>query len=378
MKIIDRYLVLLFAKVLVVCFVSLVGLLIVVDMFANLDELWSYGRRHEGGFGMVLAEYYGPRCLQFFDKTAGILAMISVVFVISILQRTNEMTALVAAGISRARVLLPLMLAACFVSWLGVANREFGLPRVRASLARNAQDWMGDHSKKCTPKYDLRTDILISGKSTLAKNRKIEEPLFRLPTEFAAWGRQISADAAYEQPANSDHPAGYLLRGVKLPANLPQLTSQKLDEQIVLYSPADSPWLKPDECFVASVVTFEQLTIGGAWKNYLSSYELVTGIRGRVIEPGADVRVTLHARLVQPLLDFSLVLLGLPLVLTHTSRNIFLAAGRCGGMVALLYFVMLTCHGLGSNYLLDPTLAAWIPLVVFGPVAFAWARPIWD
>ncbi len=378
MKIIDRYLVLLFAKVLVVCFVSLVGLFIVIDLFANLDELWSYGRRREGGFGMVLAEYYGPRCLQFFDKTAGILAMISVVFVISILQRTNEMTALVAAGISRARVILPLMLAACFVSWLGVANREFGLPQVRASLARNAQDWMGDHSRKCTPKYDLRTDILISGKSTLAKNRQIEEPLFRLPQELATWGRQIAADAAFEQPATADHPAGYLLRGVKLPVNLPQLPSQKLDDQIVLYSPADMPWLKADECFVVSVVTFEQLTVGGAWRNYLSSYELITGIRGRVIEPGADVRVTLHARLVQPLLDFSLVLLGLPLVLTGTSRNIFLAAGMCGGMVALLYFVVFTCHGLGSNYLLDPTLAAWIPLVVFGPVAFTWARPIWD
>jgi lipopolysaccharide export system permease protein len=327
---------------------------------------------------MVLAEYYGPRCLQFFDKTAGILAMISVVFVLSLLQRSNELTALVSAGISRARVLLPLLLSAAAVSWLGVANREIGLPLVRAGLASNAQDWMGDHSRKCTPRYDLQTDILIAGKGTLARHRQIQQPQFRLPPELAAWGRQISAEAAYEQSTTADHPAGYLLRGVKLPTNLPQLPSQKLDEHVVLYSPADSPWLKSDECFVVSVVTFEQLTVGGAWRNYLSSYELITGIRGRTIEPGADVRVTLHSRLVQPLLDLALVLLGLPLVLTGSSRNIFLAAGMCGGLVAALYFVVFTCHGLGSNYLLDPTLAAWIPLVVFGPVAFTWARPIWD
>lgn len=378
MQIIDRYLVLLFLKVLVVCFISLVGLYIVIDAFANLDEFLAYGRKNEGGLAVVLAEYYGPRCLQFFDKTAGMLAMIAVVFVITLLQRSNELTALMAAGIPRSRVMLPLLLAAGAVSWLGVANREFGLPAVRGSLASNAQDWLGERSRKCTPRYDLRTDILIAGKSTKAKDREIEEPQFRLPVELAAWGRQIAAAAAFEQPATSDHPAGYLLRGVKQPTNLSELSSHKLDGQLVLYSPADTPWLAPDECFVVSVVTFEQLTVGGAWRNYLSSYELITGLHGRTLEPGADVRVTLHARLVQPLLDFSLVLLGLPLVLARNSRNIFLAAGLCGVVVAALYFVVFTCHGLGSNYLLDPTLAAWVPLVIFGPLAFTWSRPLWD
>ena len=69
------------------------------------------------------------------------------------------------------------------------------------------------------------------------------------------------------------------------PANLAQLRSVSLDGQPVLFSPADTPWLKPDECFVASVVTFEQLTVGGSWRQYLSSYELITGLRGQTIEP---------------------------------------------------------------------------------------------
>ena len=378
MKIVDRYLALLFLKVLIVCFVSLVGLFIVIDLFGNLDEFLSYGKRHEAGVVGVLAEYYAPRCLQFFDKTTGILAMIAVVFVITLLQRNNELTPLMAAGVPRWRVMLPLLVGAAAVALLGVANREFGLPAVRASLAQNAQDWMGERSRKCTPRYDLRTDILIAGKSTKAKDRRIEEPQFRLPPELAEWGRQISADAAFEQPATADHPPGYLLRGVKLPANLGRLPSQQLDGRTVLYSPADNPWLAADECFVASVVTFERLTVGGPWRNYLSTYELITGLRGHTLEPGADVRVTLHSRLVQPLLDFSLVLLGLPLVLTRSSRNIFLAAGLCAVVAAALYFVVFTCHGLGTNYLLDPLIAAWTPLVVFGPVAYVWSRPLWD
>ncbi|MEX2176043.1 MAG: LptF/LptG family permease [Pirellulaceae bacterium] len=378
MTIIDRYLGLLFVKVLLICFVSLAGLYVLADAFNNLDEFFSYAKQRKGGLPVVLAEYYLPRFLQFFDKTAGMLAMIAVTFAITVLQRTNELTALMAAGVSRARVVLPLLIGAAIVSGLGVANREFGLPLVRGSLARNAQDWLGERSRKCTPRYDLQTDILISGKSTQAKERQIRDPQFRLPPELAAWGRQISADNAFQQPATAEHPAGYLLRGVKLPEDLPQLPSLALDQRPVLLSPVDRPWLKPDECFVVSMVSFEQLTVGGGWRQFLSSYELITGLHNRTIEPGADVRVTLHARLVQPLMDFSLVLLSLPLVLARGNRNIFLSAGMCGGLMAVLYFVLLTCHGLGSNYLLDPTIAAWLPLVVFGPVAFALARPLWD
>jgi lipopolysaccharide export system permease protein len=378
MTIIDRYLVALFVRVVVFAFISLAGLYVVIDGFNNLDEFISHGKKSDDHIVWIVASYYGPRVLQFFDKTAGIIAMIAVIFAIAMLQRSNELLALMSAGISPARVIMPLLVAAGVVSGLGVANREFGLPSVRNGLSKNAQDWLGEASRKCTPRYDIRSDILVSGKSTRAKDREIELPQFRLPPELAAWGRQISAASAFQRPANAEHPAGYLLKGVKQPVNLARLRSQQLDGEPVLYSPADSPWLKPDECFVVSVVSFEQLTVGGAWRQYLSTYELITGLWNQSIEPGADVRVTLHARLIQPFLDISLVLLGLPLVLTRTSRNIFLAAGMCVVLVAVVYLVVLTCHGLGSNYLLDPRLATAIPLAVFGPIAYTLARPLWD
>ena len=379
MTIIDRYLLGLYFKVLVVCLLSLFGLFVVIDLFGNLDEFLAYGRRPgSGGVLWVIFEYYGPRLLSFFDSTGGMLAMVAVAFVITMLQRSNELTALVAAGISPARVIRPLLLASLGVAISGICNREFGLPQVRDSLMRNAQDWLGEDARKCTPRYDLRTDILVSGKSTYSKNRRIAEPLFRLPQELAAWGPQILAEQAFQQDATADRPAGYLLRGVRQPIDLAQRASISLAGRPVLFSPADTPWLKPDECFVASVVTFEQLTIGGSWRRYLSSYELITGIRGQTIEPGADVRLTIHARAVQPLLDLSLVLLGIPLVLSRGGRNIFLAAGIGGLLVGTMMIVVLSCHAVGSNYLLDATLAAWLPLLIFGPMAYATARPLWD
>jgi lipopolysaccharide export system permease protein len=378
MTIVDRYLLKLYSKVLVVSFVSLAGLFIVIDGFNNLDEFLAYGKRHAGGTAAVLAEYYGPRLLQFFDNTSGLLAMLAAGFVLTVVARTNELTALFAAGIAPARVLKPLVGASILVAFLGAANREYGLPLVRDSLSSNAQDLAGDTARKCTPRYDIRTDILIAGQSTFAKQKRLAAPQFGLPPEFGEWGRQISAQIAFYRPATSHHPAGYLLRGVKQPSGVGQLRSLSLGSERVLFSPADTPWLKPDECFVASVVTFEQLSVGGSWRQNLSTVELVTGLRGQTIEPGADVWVTLHARLVRPLLDLSLVLMGIPLVLSRASRNIFMAAGIGGTLVSALLVIELACHSLGKSYLISPTLAAWLPLLVFGPMSYTMARPLWD
>jgi lipopolysaccharide export system permease protein len=378
MTVVDRYLLKLYIKVLLISFVTGAGLFIVIDGFNNTDEFLSYGKRHALGTAGVLVEYYGPRLLQLFDQVVGLLAMLAAAFVLSLLTRSNELTALLAAGIGPARILRPLLVASFVVALLGAVNREVGLPKVRERLSRNAQDWLGERGRKCTPKYDIRTDILIAGQATVANEKRISEPLFRLPPELAAWGRQIAAANAYYQPATAEHPAGYWLRGVRQPANLAELPSQSLGTDRVLFSPADSPWLKADECFVASVVTFEQLAVGSSWRQNLSSWELITGLRGQTIEPGADVRVTLHARFVQPLLDVSLVLLGIPLVLRRSGRNIFLAAGIAGGLAFAMLAAVLVCHALGKSYLLGATLAAWLPLLVFGPLAYALARPLWD
>jgi lipopolysaccharide export system permease protein len=379
MTIIDRYLLRIYVKALIVCLVSLFGLFVVIDAFNNLDEFLSYGKRYSGGTAAVLAQYYGPRLLWFFDRTGGMLALASAGFVLTLLQRTNEMTALFAAGISPARLVKPLLAASLVVALLGAANREWGLPQVRDLLARNAQDWLGQSARKCTPRYDLHSNILITGKSTFAKERRIEEPLFRLPPVLAAWGRQLAADNAAYQSATQERPGGYLLHGVRQPTNVSTLPSHALDGKPVLLSPFDTPWLAPDQCFVVSVVTFEQLTAGSSWQRYLSSIELITGLRGGTIEPGADVRLTLHNRVIQPLLDLSLVLLGVPLVLSRGSHSILMTAVVGGGIITSWTVVVLACHAAGASYfVLNATLAAWLPLLIFGPVAYAAARPMWD
>jgi lipopolysaccharide export system permease protein len=75
--------------------------------------------------------------------------------------------------------------------------------------------------------------------------------------------------------------------------------------------------------------------------------------------------------LIQPFLDTTLLFLGLPFVVTRTNRNPFIAIGLCLAVVTVFMLVVLGCQSLGSGGWLAPPLAAWLPLIIFAPLAAA-------
>jgi lipopolysaccharide export system permease protein len=375
MPILHRYVLRLFVKVLLVSFVSLTGLFIVIDAFNNLEEFLTYSKT-EGWF--VLVDYYGPRVLTFFDRISGMLGMMATMFAITSMQRTNEMTAIMAGGIPQLRVVKPLVVGVIVVSLLAVANREVLIPRFRDKLARNAQDWLGDTARPLHPRYDHQTQILIGGRHTLAAERRITSPKLRLPDSLGSFGRHLTAQDAFYQPPQADRPGGYLLVQVEQPQDIDQLPSAELNGTRVLLTRRDASWLEPGQCFVVSALSFEQLAAGNSWRQFSSISQLISGLRNPSLDFGAEVRVTVHARLLQPLLDITLLFLGLPLVLTRESRNVFVTAGLSMLVVAAFSTVTLACHALGSSgFLLTPAQAAWTPLILFVPVAFGLCQPLW-
>ena len=142
--------------------------------------------------------------------------------------------------------------------------------------------------------------------------------------------------------------------------------------------PSDHPWLQPNQCFLVTGLTFEQLTASSQWRDYASTYDLISTLSNRSLDVGADVRVEIHSRIVQPFLDITLLFLGLPIVLRKENRNIFVAIGYCLLVVIGFYAVTLACKAMGSSYygIRSPALAAFIPLIIFVPIATAMSTPL--
>lgn len=368
MYIIDRYLLRQFLQTFVICYLSLTGLYVVFDAFTNLDEFLRWAEKG-GGLLAVMGPHYVYRAIWFFDRTAGLLTLTAAMFTVTWIQRHQELTALMAAGVSRARVVVPVIVSVVIISLLAAANREMVIPGLREQLAIKPRDMAGDVGRNLTPRYDNQTDVLLRGAATYADRQRIAQPDFLLPPSLDHYGKRLVAAEAFYQPPEGDRPGGYLFQGVQEPLGLDGQSSLALDGMLVLITPRDANWLQPGQCFVASDVSFEQLTSGSAWREFSSTAALIRGLRNRSLDFGADVRVTVHTRIVQPLMDVTLLFLGLPLVLSRENRNVFLAIGLCALVTSAFVLVAIGFQYLGSIYAISPALAAWAPLILFVPVA---------
>ncbi len=367
--IVDRFLLRQYVMTFIVCFVSMTGLYIVFDAFTNLDSFFKAAEEH-GSLWQLMGRFYLFRAVLFFDRTAGILALISAIFTITQLQRHNEMTALSAAGISTLRVAVPIIGAACAVIVLAAIDREIILPHYRQELTQTPVSLASDHMVEFKPRYDNKTNVYFRGRHAYPAEKRIHDPNLLMPQGLDRYGTEIIAeDALYQQP-DAGRPGGYLLQGVSMPDSLGTKPSVNgADGKLVLLTPHDTPWLDKKECFIVSEVNFEQLTGGQGWKKYSSLTELVSGLENDALNFGADVKVAIHARIVQPFLDMTLLFLGLPLTMSSLNRNVFAATGLCALVVGLFSMVIMGCQYLGEAIYIAPHLAAWLPLLLFVPVA---------
>ncbi len=373
---IDRYLLFLYVRVLVICFTSLTGLLIVVQVFSNLDEFMRYAKQQNQSLIKVLAEYFGPYTLTIFDRLSGLIALLALLFVIAWLYRTNEFTALMAAGVTKWRVVRPLFAASAVVVLTAVLLREVAIPQFQDKLDRNPQDLSGEVARPIKPAFDHRMNALFTGRHLLPVKQEIVDPTLRLhsgPVRTAC-GRQISAATGTYQVGTNGRPTGYLLRTVVQPKNIDSIESiYALDGSPLLLTHKDTGWLEPNTVFWVTNTEFEMLRGGGAWKQFASTSELISHFRSDQQSEGNAMRIQIHQRFVRPFIDGTLLLLAIPVLLTRNDRHVFMVAGSCLILVTGFTGIVIGLAALGgAGYFLDPMLAVWLPLIVFLP--WGWIR----
>ena len=139
---IDRYLIFLYIRVFLVSFMTLAGLFIVTQILTNLDEFIEYGKLR-GNLALALAEYFGPVLFSIYDATCGFVSLLAFLFVVQWLYRSNEWTALLAAGVSKARVIRPLFYVSLIALGLSIFSRELIIPQWSHVLSKNPQDLQG-------------------------------------------------------------------------------------------------------------------------------------------------------------------------------------------------------------------------------------------
>lgn len=367
MQIIDRYLIRQFVRVFVMIFLSLFGIFIIGEFVTNFSEFMDYRGATEN-FGKALLAYYGARLPMFFELAGHIVALLSAVLAVSWMQRHNELTALQAAGISRWRIVKPLVIATMVVAVLGAVNREFWIPAVRDLLVHNIGDIVSERSETLTPHYDNMTNILFDGDTVNVANGEIEDASLRLPFAWHKIGFSLRANRATYRMPEGAIPGGYLLTDVVPPVREAESVVSE-DGRAIIFAPGDHSWLNENECFVVSDLRPDVLRGNHRWQQYGSTSQLINSLRDKSAYHSPLMEITLHNRFVRPLLDVSLVFFGLPIALSAQRRYIF--AGAAKSLLAVIFFslVVVVCHGLGAQTMVSPATAAWLPVLILIPAA---------
>ena len=118
-----------------------------------------------------------------------------------------------------------------------------------------------------------------------------------------------------------------------------------------------------------SDLTGEELALrqNSGWMDYMSTSELSRLLRTGKAPDATAINLTKHVRFTAPFANLIMLLVGLPFILSR-ERNIKASATLCLTMVGVFYVFMFFCRYLGG-YGLSSVVAAWLPILVFGPIA---------
>ncbi|MDR1052817.1 MAG: LptF/LptG family permease, partial [Planctomycetaceae bacterium] len=368
MTILDRYILKHFFFNIVLWLVSIVGIFIVFDLFTNLDTLLRTGKE-ANNIPLVIGKYYLFKSIPIVMMLSSVLGLLSAMITVATMKRHNELVPIQAAGISTIRITMPLIVAVIFVALLMAAFRETLLPRFLDELVVDANSIEKNEGVMVNAIIDNETGITIHGDRTFRKELRISHPNFILRNPIVKQITHLKAQNAIHCPANNEHKAGFMLLEMQDMPEILKGESLMLNEHEIVITHHDKPdWINENSCFVVTNVPFDYLASNDAWRQYASTFDMFLAARNQSLDVGNRIIATIHARLIQPFLDVMLLFLGLPVILLNSDRNIFKTLGLSGLIVISFIALREVCQHLGSSMDM-PVLGAWLPLLIFGPIA---------
>ncbi len=362
MTLLDRVLLRGFFKAYVVCLVSFLSLYIVVDLFTNLED---FAGSHRSLWPIVehIAFYYGFKVTQIFDRLCEAIVLIAAAFTVAWMQRSNELVPLLSAGVSTQRVVRPLLLGSAILLGLSVANQELLIPQIGSRLMNDRDDPNGEKPLMVQGAFEPN-GIHIEGETASREKMQVQNMYVVIPENLAGGVYNITAQQGRYIPLDSDEPhrGGWLLSQTQ-PADL-----------------KDWKWNQPGILEVidegkfflhTQEVDFDAVTRSRTWYTFASTARLWQELSKPDSSRMAPMAVLFHMRLTRLLVGMILVLAGVSVILRDQNRNVFLSTGLCLVLCGLFFAAQFTCKSLGDNEYLSPALAAWIPVLIFGPLALA-------
>lgn len=354
---------------------------ILMDFLNSADVFMQKCKQHNIPIAVALYQYYMPRILVLFDSLLTVCVILPSIILINQMIGRNEILALSCMGIRRVRVAYMIFLAAIVLVVFFTICREFILPTQRSVLGCDMKSFFERDKIRVESKADPMTSVYITGESLDIANRTIIQPVLNMPMFLNKYGQCISADIAIWQPEQlgngkeATRKAGYLLKNVVTEKDMDEQGSLTVNDNDILITPLNNPWLKKGECFLVSGIDIEDLTINSELQEYSSMAELRRVMQRMPINMRTDAAITIHKRITRPFIDLCIIFVGMSFILANDNRFLLiLIKAALWWICSWILINMSSSLASNADQVLTPALAAWVPLIIFS----AAAAYVWD
>jgi len=336
----------------------MLSLYVVLDMFVNMDEFT------EEGYALPvvvrnIVSYYWPNLFLYFSQLCGSITLFACMATIARMRKLNEMTAILASGLSLYRVAIPIIAFGVATTALQVLDTEWAVPGVAHKLARDHDDVDGTRAFEVLFLRD-HDDALLSARQFHPRRRDLQGLLVLTRDQSGAIRQTLEADYATWIPPRVPGLQGRwrLERGREVTRTYRDYGDiGPREEKIVTYPKYYKSDLTPEAI---------QLRQATGWIRFLSLDQL-----SEMEEQGGPRRTavmqTRHARIAAPFVNIVLVLLGLPFFLNRSPATVLSDAGKCMVVCGLCYVCTFVAQSIQTES--ASALPAWIPIFVFGTLA---------
>ena len=368
MKTLDKYIAKSFIVGYLISFMVLIGLCIVVDLFVNIDE---FAEHSDKGIAVVLSNifsYYAAQSSLYFRDLAGMITVLAAVFSLGKMTRNNELIAVMASGVSLKRIIAPIILLAVLLTGLLVVDQEIIIPRLAHMLVKD-QDydpeqgvvyaiWFledGSGNLICSPLYDEKAETLKNPTFILRKKQ----------AKANQWNivAKIKADkAVYDHEENR----WQLINGLQ---TVLSDGDQKQSSNFRL------PPIKPVKYFYTDITPIEiPLRRQESYKSLLSSAQLAFLANQQTkTKDQAELYSQKHFRITDPVINMIMLMVALPVLVCRDPKAMKPAIMQSFAITAACFLVTFGCKLISTEtFLFDrirPELWAWLPILIFLPVA---------
>lgn len=358
LSVIDRYILRSLVANYVIALASMLSLYVVLDMFVNMDEFTEQGYPIPTVIRNVIS-YYWPNLFLYFAQLSGIITLFAAMATLARMRKLNEITAVLASGLSLYRIAAPIVVFGMITTSLLVVDTEWLIPSVAHKLARDHDDADGLHTTEVLFLPDGEDKLLSAGRFHPTRG-DLQQLLVLVRDDGGVVVETIEADHATWEPPNEVRLKGRwrLERGVKITRTAAGSHGiGPRENKIVTHPTVYESELSPEAIAIRQ---------SEGWIGFLSLREL-----GELEDRGgsnlAAVLQTKHARRTGPIVSMVMLLLGLTFFLTRSPGSVLTDAAKCLGTCGLCYVLTILAQGVRSETV--SALPAWLPILIFGTLA---------